>query len=158
MSATSSTSVLAGFQLTRVLDQDAKTRTAALLGTFDGVEAILLLEKTHFSAKFFETLGETADSEPEAKKVKTGDSDEVTPRLQHISRLRHLGQNDIYTWLLAWRRELTEGGDGDEEVDADMKINMIKPATAAHIKKYERQEKVMIYGEARQERAHASES
>lgn len=68
---------LAGFQLVRVLSQDAKTRSAALLGTLpaqgDGEtvnngggereQAIVLLEKTHFEDSFYSTLGETEGAE-----------------------------------------------------------------------------------------------
>lgn len=146
------TPVLAGFKLTRVLNEDAKTRTAALLGRFETPEgggeeeaAIVLLEKTHFSSKFFETLGDVVDGdglreEPAQKRLKTdGDADPQQQQLRTISQLKNLGQNDIYTWLLAWRRE-------NPEVEADIKINLIRPATDAHVKKYEKQEKVMIEG------------
>ena len=126
-------SALKGFKLTRVLDQDAKQRTASLHGQFpssDGSstheEAIVLLEKTHFSQDLFSTLG---DRPP---------------------KLTQLGHNDIYSWFLAWssRPERDESaGVTEGQGDADMKINIIRPATEAHIKKYERQERMMVYGE-----------
>lgn len=61
-------SVLAGFKLSQVLQQDAKTRSAILLGTFTvpggdaaspaGEEpAIILLEKTHFAEDFYASIG-----------------------------------------------------------------------------------------------------
>lgn len=144
------TSVLAGFKLERVLDQDAKTRSAVLLGTFasqlDGggggeERAIVLLEKTHFEPNFYAQLGEVIET-PQAAAGLTGMGSEKGVRLQHLSKLVRLGQNDVYNWLMAWRSEgytTTTSG-----VPADMKINVIRPATAAHISKYERQEKILV--------------
>ncbi|MCO5598332.1 hypothetical protein L7F22_052425 [Adiantum nelumboides] len=60
--------VLHGFQLERILDEDPRSRTASLLGTFPSKDhnpssprerAILLLEKTHFNPKFYEEIGST---------------------------------------------------------------------------------------------------
>lgn len=86
----------------------------------------MLLEKTHFSPDFFSTLG---DRPP---------------------KLTQLGQNDIYSWFLAWSSRNEERGEARPDQgqgDADMKINIIRPATEAHVKKYERQQKMMVYGE-----------
>lgn len=153
-SASTNISALKGFRLLRVLDQDAKQRTASLLGHFSppsassdvsspsadsaspsasaaaSEQAIVLLEKTHFSPDFFSTLGEQP------------------------LRLTQLGQNDIYSWFLAWSSDERGNDKGVQQQvapkDADMKINIIRPATEAHIKKYERQDKVMVYGESAQ--------
>ncbi|PWN18227.1 scavenger mRNA decapping enzyme [Microstroma glucosiphilum] len=131
------TSVLAGFKLERVLDQDAKTRSAVLLGSFapqqaggEEEKAVVLLEKTHFEPAFFEHLGDVVEGASTASTSKS---------LQHLSKLVRLGQNDVYNWLMAWRSE-----GHTTSVPADMKINVIRPATPAHISKYERQEKILV--------------
>lgn len=133
MTASSSSSgVLDGFKLTRVLDQDPKLKSANLLGEFrttanDGTstaeQAILILEKTHFSETFYDRL--------------EGPSSSI------FSTLKNLGQNDIYTWILAWfqRSDLNQVPSND----ADIKITLIRPATQAHIDKYSAQRKVMVY-------------
>lgn len=174
---------LAGFKLTRVLSQDAKTRSAALLGTLpkrppsegssnrEGQEeeredAIVLLEKTHFEESFYEGLGvveeeavgergagredDEEDGGRSSKRAKL-DSDETsatpqpsiastttTVRLRNLSDVQSLGQNDIYTWLLA-RHSTTSSA------PPDIKLTLIRPASKSHIEKHSVQEKVMIY-------------
>ncbi|CAO1635443.1 unnamed protein product [Sympodiomycopsis kandeliae] len=141
-------SVLSNFRLIRILDQDPKTRSAILLGSFPvngemggEEEAIILLEKTHFSYEFMSSIGEPLEDlynlkegEPESKRLKQSNTFRV---LKYIENVESLGQNDIYTWLLGWKRF--------QNSEADFKINVIRPVTEAHIKKYEKQHKVMIY-------------
>ncbi|KAK0522334.1 hypothetical protein OC842_006493 [Tilletia horrida] len=133
----SSLTSLAGFQLDRVLNQDARMHTASLLGSLprsltasaeegsprDAV--ILNIEKTHFSTDFYGAIGSDAA----------------------FARLANLGQNDIYTWLLAWLGTLTlgqsEGGEGPSR-GADVKITLIRPVTETHILKYSAQDKYMV--------------
>lgn len=181
-STSSSDLALAGFKLTRVLSQDAKTRSAALLGTLpkrppsggsnrDGEEeeeredAIVLLEKTHFEEGFYEGLGlveeeavgegsaareDEDDGVRSAKRTKLdGDETAATSqpstaptttqiRLRNLSDVQSLGQNDIYTWLLA-RHSTTSSA------PPDIKLTLIRPASKSHIEKHSTQEKVMIY-------------
>lgn len=159
------TSVLAGFKLERVLDQDAKTRSAVLLGSFasqqlgqEEEKAVILLEKTHFEPAFFGQLGEVKATSISGSGL-GGMGSEQGPgvKLQHLSKLVRLGQNDVYNWLMAWRSEIphTHNANGSgsssasasastSSISADMKINVIRPATPAHISKYERQEKILV--------------
>ncbi|EST07722.1 Scavenger mRNA decapping enzyme DcpS/DCS2 [Kalmanozyma brasiliensis GHG001] len=128
----SSSSLLDGFKLARVLDQDPKLKSANLLGEFriaadDGTsnteQAILIVEKTHFSESFYEQL--------------EGPSNAI------FSTLSDLGQNDIYTWILAWfqRPDPAQA----TTTDPDVKITLIRPATQTHIDKYSAQRKIMVY-------------
>ena len=125
---------LDGFKLTHILDQDPKHKLANLLGEFtttnsDGTEsfeqAILIVEKTHFSERFYEHLSIPANSSV------------------IFDVLSDLGQNDIYTWLVAWTGRPQNNPVTD--CDADVKITLIRPATQTHIDKYSAQRKVMVY-------------
>ena len=131
-------SLLTGFVFDRILNEDPKTRSASLLGHFETTEgeketAILLLEKTHFSPAFYQNIGKV----------------DQTRSLQYYSTL---GSNDVYSWLLGWMpavpasdsssttpQEDTKGGG-----DAHVKLNLIRPATEAHVAKYTEQLKVMV--------------
>lgn len=157
-------SILDGFKLTRLLDQDPKQKSANLLGHFtttatDGTEsveqAILLVEKTHFSETFYECLtspteraipnGDDSERSPKQAKVSSQDVVNATrlPGSRVFSALSDLGQNDIYTWLLGWlcRPQLGRM----TESDADVKMTLIRPATQTHIDKYSAQRKIMVY-------------
>lgn len=128
---------LRGFQLTRILDQDAKNKTAILLGSFPSNEggreqAILILEKTHFQDAFYETIGQETSCSSSSS---------------HFAHLESLGQNDIYTWLMAWIKpqdSLDSSSSSSSTSMADMKITLIRPCTEAHIRKYTKQPKIMI--------------
>lgn len=156
-------SQLEGFQLIKILDQDPKLKSANLLGEFaitgsNGAQAIeqaiLIVEKTHFSERFYERLRDTSavpivssENESQASKLsKATHKDTATGTRQHhnalFSALSSLGQNDIYTWLLAWsaRSQQCYG----TESDADVKITLIRPATQTHIDKYSAQRKIMV--------------
>lgn len=132
MTAISAQSLLKGFVLEKVLQEDPKIRFASLLGSFetkDGEKeaAILLIEKTHFSPTFYQNIG--------------ADGQEAS--LEHCSSL---GSNDVYNWILAWMPSnapsLEESG--GKEQDAHVKLTLIRPATEAHIAKYSEQCKVMV--------------
>lgn len=156
---------LDGFKLTKILDQDPKNKSANLLGEFTTTsssgeevseQAILIVEKTHFSETFFERLREPSDhpisniedGEPSTKrpKVLNGDEPNVSNSNGRIifDGLSNLGQNDIYTWLLAWSHRSSLSADHNKS-DADIKIALIRPATQTHIDKYSAQRKVMVY-------------
>ncbi|SJX61860.1 related to DCS1-non-essential hydrolase involved in mRNA decapping [Sporisorium reilianum f. sp. reilianum] len=156
MVSSTGSSILDGFKLTKILDQDPKLKSANLLGEFastasDGTvaveQAILIVEKTHFSESFFEHLKEPYGehtSERASKQVKVTEQDTATAsrsdRTAIFSTLSDLGQNDIYTWLLAWFDRAQQS-----ETDADVKMTLIRPATQTHIDKYSAQRKIMVY-------------
>ena len=75
---------LHNFSPKRVLNEDARARSINLLGecAVDGstVQAVLLVEKTHFSGEFVQRLHSGAAFE----------------------RLDCIGQNDVYTWEFGW--------------------------------------------------------
>ncbi|GAC96189.1 scavenger mRNA decapping enzyme [Pseudozyma hubeiensis SY62] len=158
MASSSNHSILDGFKLDRILDQDPKSKSVNLLGTLDTYlpnemlssreRAILLVEKTHFPQPFLDRLRESPTRSNVVEGVET--SSELDPAEQKVqpqnvrsdrppifSKVSDLGQNDIYTWLLAHF--------GSRSVDADVKITLIRGATQAHIDKYSAQRKVMVY-------------
>lgn len=103
------------FQFQRVLKSDPQTKTLVLLGTIDGQNAIVLLEKSAFSV----------DSEAEVSTRKL------------IEDLKLIQNNDIYFWSLA---TLTQNVDSSPAA----KVNLIYPATETHIKKYAQQHHHMV--------------
>ncbi|SAM80890.1 related to DCS1-non-essential hydrolase involved in mRNA decapping [Ustilago bromivora] len=165
MEGPTDSSALDGFKLIRILDQDPKLKSANLLGEFPatsasgeqgGEQAILIVEKRHFSETFFDRLREplecpiryTDDAENCAKRPKVMDDD--ISNAMHLDRrfifqgLTDLGQNDIYTWLLAWSHRPSFSA-ACRDSDADTKITLIRPATQTHIDKYSAQRKAMVY-------------
>ncbi|EPQ29803.1 uncharacterized protein PFL1_02476 [Pseudozyma flocculosa PF-1] len=162
-SAQEPTHLLDSFRLERILDQDPKQKSANLLGTLEHgdasqpQQAILILEKTHFSEASFSCIGRhtrgsdngEASSEPPTKSAKL---DKTHPEQHGLSAsargsllesVANLGQNDIYTWLLAWLSP-SSAPDGQRR-DADVKLTLICPATQTHIDKYSAQRKLMVY-------------
>ena len=140
--------LLKGFVFDRVLNEDAKTRSASLLGHFDvdvgeKEAALLLIEKTHFSTQFYENIGAEGNK-------------------SSLSRCSSLGSNDVYNWLLGWTGDSIDTTSAtitatssehnvekdaaiqSKEKDAHVKVTLIRPATQAHISKYSEQLKVMI--------------
>lgn len=103
------------------LIEDARSRVVNLLGacSYDGQEtaALLLMEKTHFSPQFLDT-------------IETG--------LSHaFSRIESIGQNDIYTWVFGWQA-------ASKNEQADVKMTLICPATDELIAKYSTPERRMV--------------
>ncbi len=109
-------------------------------------QAVLLLEKTHFEPSFYSQLGQSsssgissAESSRSSKEPRTANGAQdassaatVTSQENGSSssgsstffKLSSLGQNDIYHWLLGW----TAAAEGSP---ADVKLSLIRPATAA---------------------------
>lgn len=61
--------------------------------------------------------------------------------------MRNLGDNDVYKWYMANLSSLSvdDDGDGDKnEFPPDLKLNLIWPCTAQHIKKYSTQALRMV--------------
>lgn len=57
-----------------------------------------------------------------------------------ITRVKNLGDNDIYRWYLASSNGSTQPADSQQ----DLKLNLIWPCTAKHIKKYSDQQLRMV--------------
>ncbi|PWN93180.1 scavenger mRNA decapping enzyme [Acaromyces ingoldii] len=145
----STSRLLEGFQYERLLNEDARTRTAAILGRYVDAppdeRAVILVEKTHFSPSFYRALGATVSSQHDTARAP-------------LSAIRSLGSNDVYNWMLGWMssspasaagvKRSAEGeekaADVDGDADAHVKLTLIRPASEAHIKKYSEQQKVMI--------------
>ncbi|RDL30712.1 uncharacterized protein BP5553_10057 [Venustampulla echinocandica] len=126
-SKSSAEALIPSFKFERVLNQDQAGRRIALHGNINSQPAILILERAPFpnSPSYLSTLPST------------------------LSTLENLGANDIYFWYLA-----LSPGHGpsnsqqpppptktstSEEGLSDLKINLIYPCTAQHIKKYSAQ-------------------
>ncbi|KAL1843303.1 hypothetical protein VTJ49DRAFT_2120 [Mycothermus thermophilus] len=98
------------FKFERLLKQDQAGRRSALIGSIDGQPALVILERAPFPTSP-DYLGSVTAS---------------------LAALQNLGANDIYHWYRA-----QSGGNGTSNIDfADLKINVIWPCTAKHIKKY----------------------
>lgn len=105
--------------LTHLSLPDQAGRRTTLVGTIDSQPALLVLERAPFPSST-DYLGAVAGS---------------------LQTLKNLGANDIYRWYLANGGRIQPGGDApaDDTSFADLKINLIYPCTAKHIKKYSKQ-------------------
>lgn len=113
------------FVLERVINEDPVTHSLSLLGTFPSpdstdaqsrVLAIIRIEKTALDVTAAPLL-----FSPDASGL--------------VQRAQLEGSTDIYSWLFGWL------GEGRE---SDLKINVICPATDVHVRKYSRQQFVMV--------------
>ncbi|KXN83364.1 m7GpppX diphosphatase [Leucoagaricus sp. SymC.cos] len=108
------------FKFERILNDDSLTHTVILLGTLpepegDGeVQAIVRIEKTALNANQMPSIFHS---------------------LSGIDRTELEQSTDIYTWMFGW---LGPGREGD------VKINVICPATEVHIRKYTKQEQLIV--------------
>ncbi|EFX05619.1 mRNA decapping hydrolase [Grosmannia clavigera kw1407] len=115
------------FQYERTLNQDQAGRRTTLYGAIDGQPALLTLERAPFPTAP-EYLGSVAGS---------------------LGWLKNLGANDVYFWYLAGERAPEEATETAGETGTaaasfgaatpSLKINLIWPCTAQHVKKYSRQ-------------------
>ncbi|CRG90590.1 scavenger mRNA-decapping enzyme DcpS [Talaromyces islandicus] len=94
-------------------ENDQNDRRISLLGQIDGKQGILIAERAAFATESVEVLQAFHAS---------------------LARVRNLGNNDIYKWYMASTSPV-ESGDGPP----DLKLNLIWPCTAQHIKKYSAQ-------------------
>ncbi|KAF8887123.1 scavenger mRNA decapping enzyme [Infundibulicybe gibba] len=107
------------FQFDRIINEDPITHSLVLLGTFpsgdpNGARVLGIVR-----------IEKTALDPGSAKDL-----------LKNLLQKVHLEEStDIYTTLFAWLRE---------ERGRDMKINIICPATDVHVRKYTKQELVMV--------------
>lgn len=117
-SAPNTLSALNNFKFDRVINEDPLTHSLTLLGTFpnssEPVPAIVRVEKTAL--------------DPTDAPRLLGDNGLIQRAVMEES-------TDIYTWFFGWL------GDNRE---SDLKINVICPATEVHIRKYTKQEQVMV--------------
>lgn len=100
------------FRLDKVLNQDQKGSRLSLLGSINGSSALLLLERAAFPS----------------------DSSEIIALLSSIVDISNLGANDIYRWYMGNTSSSTVASSGKSQ--PSLKINLIYPCTASHIKKY----------------------
>ncbi|CAG7996173.1 unnamed protein product [Penicillium olsonii] len=123
--------LISKFQVNKLLKQDQNGRRIALLGTIDGEQGILMAERAAFAT-------------------------ESLPVLQAfhaaITRVNNLGDNDIYRWYLASSNGKSTADQTPTPAEAaaytppqqDLKLNLIWPCTASHIKKYSDQQLRMV--------------
>ncbi|KIM43029.1 hypothetical protein M413DRAFT_18208 [Hebeloma cylindrosporum] len=114
-------SALSQFVFDRVLNEDPLTHSLIILGTLPSpdldnrVRAIVRLEKTALNA---------------------ADSSKFFGDNGIIEKVQLEESTDIYTWLFGWL---------GEDRERDVKINVICPATDVHIRKYTRQDQIMVH-------------
>ena len=90
-----------------------------MLGTIQGNQGILIAERAAFATESLQVLQAFHAA---------------------ITRVNNLGDNDIYRWYLA----SSDVGEQDQEHASDLKLNLIWPCTAQHIKKYSDQALRMV--------------
>lgn len=100
------------FRLDKILNQDQKGGRLSLLGTINSSPALLLLERAAFPS----------------------DSSEIKALLSSIVDTSNLGINDIYRWYMGSTSSSKLADLGKSP--PSLKINLIYPCTASHIKKY----------------------
>ncbi|KAJ5521699.1 hypothetical protein N7527_005814 [Penicillium freii] len=123
------------FQVSKLLKQDQNGRRIALLGTIDSTQGILVAERAAFATESLAVLQAFHAA---------------------ISQINNLGDNDIYRWYLA-----SSSGHNNDPTPAeaanpqhDLKLNLIWPCTARHIKKYSDQPVRMVTETAEIYRTH----
>jgi m7GpppX diphosphatase len=100
------------FQFEKILNHDQNGRRLSLLGTIKTHPALLLLERAAFPSE----------------------SPRISALLSSIVDASNLGANDIYRWYMG--NTSTSAQSGHEKPPPSLKINLIYPCTASHIKKY----------------------
>ncbi|KDR82510.1 hypothetical protein GALMADRAFT_826736 [Galerina marginata CBS 339.88] len=110
------------FAFEELLNEDSFTHSLILLGTFpdannanEKIKAIVRIEKTALN--------------PDDAPRFFGDNG-------LIRRADFEGSSDIYSWLFAWL---------GKERERDVKLNVICPATDVHIRKYRKQEQMIVH-------------
>jgi m7GpppX diphosphatase len=90
-----------------------------VLGTIDDQQGVLTAERAAFATESLEVIQAFHAA---------------------ITRVKNLGDNDIYRWYLASSNGSTQSTDSQQ----DLKLNLIWPCTAKHIKKYSDQQLRMV--------------
>ncbi|KZP13422.1 scavenger mRNA decapping enzyme [Athelia psychrophila] len=114
------------FRLDRILNEDPISRSLTVLGSFpiaaavlgEREQAILKIEKTPLN---LDVLNEGV-----------------------LGDVRIIQTTDIYTWLFGWISKSKDIRVSEEGIGADVKINIICPATEVHIRKYTTQRMIMV--------------
>ncbi|SCW00627.1 LAFE_0C08394g1_1 [Lachancea fermentati] len=120
-------SLINRFKFSRVLDSNPQTKVISLLGKIDSKDAIVTLEKTHFTYDTNVLKKEDGRNTP----ILHNCEDEFSC-LSSIQNLKQIASNDIYFWgMLTMKQDL--------ERNPTAKVNLIWPATAVHIRKYDQQ-------------------
>ncbi|KAF9451823.1 scavenger mRNA decapping enzyme, partial [Macrolepiota fuliginosa MF-IS2] len=118
--APKSLEALRNFKFERILDEDPLTHSIIFLGSLPDpegdrdVQVIVRIEKTVLDP---------------------GQIPSIFHSLSGIERVQLEQSTDIYTWMFGWL------GPGRER---DVKINIICPATEVHIRKYTKQEQLIV--------------
>ncbi|KAI1623413.1 HIT-like domain-containing protein [Exophiala viscosa] len=125
-------SLIPQFRLEKVLNQDQNGRRISLLGTISSEQALITLERAAFP------------SDPAL----------VSQLLSSLTNTTNLGANDIYRWYMANRSIESSSTSTADPLNAtsisqntqipDLKINLIYPCTAQHIRKYSAQRVRMV--------------
>ncbi|KAI8986786.1 scavenger mRNA decapping enzyme [Trametes punicea] len=114
------TAALQQFNFDRVLNEDPITHALTILGS-------LPVRGTSERAQAIVRIEKTPLTSDHAEQL-------LTAQLKDVKLIE---STDIYTWLLGW---LNASADRP-----DVKINIIHPATEVHIRKYSRQEVVVVH-------------
>ncbi|ODQ82280.1 hypothetical protein BABINDRAFT_158907 [Babjeviella inositovora NRRL Y-12698] len=127
------TYLVSRFAFVRVLASDPQIKTLSLLGSIDGQQAIISVEKTAFP------VIQATDAEPSSKKQKLVDGKSFltcqSPTFdinELVTSLKVINHNDIYHWSLGLLEQ-------NLETNPAVKLNLVYPATTTHIKKYDTQ-------------------
>ncbi|KIW01912.1 uncharacterized protein PV09_06753 [Verruconis gallopava] len=109
------------FVFERLLNQDQAGRRISLLGSIASKPALLVVERAPFA----------------------NDVAHVSSLAQSLSKIKNLGNNDIYFWFMASSSTSAtstpvEDGAATKQ-PPDLKVNLIYPCTPKHVKKYSQQ-------------------
>lgn len=121
------------FKFQRILDSNPQTKIISLFGTIDSQDAIITLEKTHF--QFDCTISKETESGKSTPVLHYCENEHSC--IHSIQDLVDITNNDIYFWGIGVLKQ-------NIEYNPSAKVNLIWPATSAHIKKYDQQEMHMI--------------
>ncbi|SCU85529.1 LANO_0C04544g1_1 [Lachancea nothofagi CBS 11611] len=113
------------FKFNRVLDSNPQTKVISLLGRIDGHDAIVTMEKMHFTYETNVLKKENGRNTP----VLHSCEDEFSC-LKSIEAMREIASNDIYYWGAGLLKQ-------DLNRNPTAKINLVWPATPVHIRKFE---------------------
>jgi m7GpppX diphosphatase len=113
-------SLILKFQVRELLNQDQNGRRIAMLGDIDGQQGLLMAERAAFATESLEMLQAFHAA---------------------ITRVKNLGDNDIYRWYMA---SSGPSSNGYIATIPDLKLNLIWPCTEQHIKKYSSQPVRMV--------------
>lgn len=96
------------FKFTKLLNSDSQFKNISLLGTINGKDTIITIEKSHFAF----------------------DDSEITNFINNnITDILQITNNDVYYWGLNLLKQ-------DLDKNPSSKLNLIYPATETHLKKF----------------------